>query len=507
MLGILAFFLGLGSLVLLTFPPIWRDHDGLIQIAGRPNDLTILQYPAAYPFFSRMHVYAAKIVDGWVHHQKIKIRLRDGVILNDAGVQALMITQQVALAFALTAWVKNGARSRPARWCMALLLISNATLFITTNLVSTEALSEVVVIALLALGLRVFETTPLPVHGVIAYALCLYAALMTRHANAIFAMLMPMAYFFRFIVDGIRTRRATAAPWVHAGLFVIVGVICIGASKWTARLLCREFDVVYRPISARATSERLGFVNLMTPPEKESFLASLQSRTDDPVVQEAIPRLARAASWVQQRDEIMEILRRNSPGIDEKDLKVQADAYLDRVASLYFQTHHHYLVQETLHSIWRCLVATNPVDLNEYYLKNGVWSVDLYASDADYSKKTHGLRVCSAEAKQRITALEGNPWVRLWHWVPYGVIFLVNGVSALVFLLCRIGDPARPAFALAITLTGITATCLTFILVNYNPRFTAVANLFALLSLTLIAAHWLDTRADRHPVTAGSPPT
>ena len=169
----------------LTFPPIFRDHDGLIQIAGRPNDLTILQYPAAYPFFSRMHVYTAKIVDGWVHHHKTRIRLKDGVVLNDAGVSALMISQQVALAFALTVLVKNFARNLRTRWCMVLILVSNASLFITANLVSTEALSEVLVVALVALGLRLFETTPLPVGGVAAYALCLYVTLMTRHANAI----------------------------------------------------------------------------------------------------------------------------------------------------------------------------------------------------------------------------------------------------------------------------------------------------------------------------------
>ena len=64
MLGILAVFLALGLGVALTCPPLWRDDDGLIQITSRPNDMVLLQYPAAYPIFSRMHVYAAESDSG-----------------------------------------------------------------------------------------------------------------------------------------------------------------------------------------------------------------------------------------------------------------------------------------------------------------------------------------------------------------------------------------------------------------------------------------------------------
>ena len=177
----------------------------------------------------------------------------------------------------------------------------------------------------------------------------------------------------------------------------------------------------------------------MTPPEREAFLADLVFNRffGGPVVKEAIPLCwLRAATWLQQHDKdhgnppatIRWACRRKTRGRSRR-------TYPDRVASLYFQTHNHYLVQETLNSIWRCLSATSPVDLNEYYLKNGAWSVDLYASRYNSGKKTHGTaRVRSAKAKQRITAMEGSLWIRLWQWVPYGVIFLASSVAALVIL-------------------------------------------------------------------------
>jgi hypothetical protein len=497
LLLILLVFLGLGLAVLLKCPPLWRDYDALIQVTAHPNDMTLLQYPAAYPFFSRIHIYAAEIVQGWRDHRKVSIQPRRVVILNDAGLHALTISQQILLALALTSLVWCSAHSLGGRWAMVCILASNASIFVTANLISTEALAEVLIIALVAISIWLFRATKLSVLGIVAYGFCLFAAIMTRHANAIFAMLLPVAFLLRCALNWIRTRGICAESGKRAALFILVGLLCIAADQGTTRLLCWVFQVQYRSISARATSERLGFVNLMTPPEREAFLADLETRSEDPVIKEAIPLLARPATWVQQRDEIEKILLRTSPALDAEPLKVKADAYLDTIATLFFRTHNRYLVQETLNSIWRTMTRTTPTEVTSYYLNDGAWSIDLYAGRPDFSKKTHGLEVCSPEAKARIVAFEDNPWLRFWQWVPHGLVLLVGSVMAGAFLLRKIGDPSIPLFALATAATGLTATCLTFILVNYNPRFTAVAGLFACLTLAIIVAHWFDARRSR----------
>jgi hypothetical protein len=492
MLGILLVFLGLGLAVLIECPPVWRDYDALIQVSSHPNDMTLLQYPAAYPLFSRMHVYAAEIVQGWKEHRKVSIQVRKPVALNDAGLQSLIISQQITLAVALTALVWCGAHSLGARWLMVLILASNASIFVTANLISTEALAEVLTIALVAISIRLFQATRLSWPWIVAYGLCLYLAIMTRHADAIFAMLLPVAFLFRAALEWVRRRHTVAAAARRMTIFVVVGLLCIAADQGTTRLLCRVFQVQYRSITARATSERLGFVKRMSPAEREAFLADLEERSEDPVVKQAIPLLARSASWVRQREEIEKILRRISPTLDEADLKVQADAYLDTVAGLYFQTHNHYLMQETLESIWHALAATSPADVTAYFLKDGAWSLDLYATHPEYNKKTHGLEICSPAAKARIVAFETNPWLSIWKWAPHGLFIFGGSVMALALLLRQTGHAAIPLFVLATALTGLTATGLTFILVNYNPRFTAVADLFGFLMVALIAAHWVD---------------
>jgi len=495
MLGILVVFLGIGLGVVLACPPLWRDYDGLIQISSRPNDMTLLQYPAAYPFFSRMHIYAAEVIRGWIDHHKTTIRLKRVVVLNDAGIRALMISQEIILALALTAFVWRGAQSPAARWLMVAVLASNASIFVMANLISTEALSVGLVIALVAIGIELFRAAKLSMAGVAAYGVCLYAAIMTRHLNALFAMLLPLAFLFRFVAEWLRARRVTAGLGSRLAVFVLVGMACIAGDQVTTRLLCRAFDVEYRGISARATGERLGFVKLMPPPEQEAFLAHLQASTDDPVLKEAIPLLARPATWVQQREEILQILERQTPATDPEALKVKADAYLDRAASLFFHTHNRYLVQETLRSIWHCLAATSPTDVSSFYLQDATWSIDLYASHPEFGKKTNGLAVCSPEAKDRIVGFEANPWLRLWKWAPHGLVLAVSSALALVFLLARVGDPAIPLFVLAIALTALIATSLTFVLTNYAARFTTVADICAFLTLSLAMAHWFDSRS------------
>jgi hypothetical protein len=494
MLAILAVFLGIGTAVMLRCPPLWRDYDGLIQVTSHPNDMILLQYPAAYPFFSRLHIYTAEKIQGWLQHRKTSINVKRVVVLNDSGIRAMMISQQIILALALTALVWQGAQSLGGRWLMAAILASNASIFIMANLISTEALAVGLIIALAAISVRLFRDARWSIGGIVAYTLCLYAAIMTRHLNSILAMLLPVAFILRFVVEWICTRRMDVGLAQRIGVFVLLGLVCIGGDRVTTRLLCRVFHVEYRDISARATAERLGFVKMMPATEREAFLADLEKKSDDPVVKEAIPLLARPASWVQQREEILKILERESPGADAEGLKVKADAYLDRVTRLFFQTHSRYLVRDTLDSFWHSLGGTTATDVTMFYLKDGAWSIDLYASHPEYARKTSALAACSPAAKDRIAGFEANPWLRLWAWAPHGLVLLIGTVLALVFLVARVGDPAVPIFALAAAITAVTATCLTFVMTNYGARFTTVADIFAFVALSLVAGHWLDSR-------------
>jgi len=328
---------------------------------------------------------------------------------------------------------------------------------------------------------------------------------MTRHTNSILAMILPTAIILKGIVARIRTGENDWRAWRLIAVFVGVGLVGIAASKITTRILCGVFDVPYRSISARATVERLGFVDKMTPPEKEQFIRGLQSKSSDPIVVEAIPALARSASWVKQREEIQVILKKRFPEMDEKTIILSSDAYMDTVAGMFYRTLNRHLLEGTLESIRWALIKATARDVSEYYLKTAAWSVDLYASDADMKKKTSALEVCSPAAKQRIQAFDGNWWIRLLGWAPFGAVFVVASAGAIFMLVRRVGDPAAPIFALTLSVTGVTATCLTFVLVNYIPRFAVAADQFSFLALALVIAHFIDSRTAKSTAAVSIP--
>jgi hypothetical protein len=487
------FLLFAGLFVFANCPPLWRDYDGLIQISNHPSDLTLLQYPAAYPFFSRMHVWTARIVNDWRYHTKTPINIKETVALNDTGVNALIVSQHALFALALTAFVRNCARSRLAQWAIAILLASNASLFVISNLISSEALAQILAAAFVALSFRLFLAERLTRADLATYGLCLGVSTLTRHTNSIIAMLAPTACLFRIAFIWIRERSNPTLLWKQTAIFVLAGFAGLLGANLTTRLMCRVFHVPYHSISGRTASERLGFVDRLPPEERKAFLADLQKRADDPVVKEAIPLLARSAQWDQQRDAVQKIILRDSPTLDKKILSVRSDAVLTRVVSLYFRTGNPEFVRETLDSIWRGLAMANAATVADFYLTRAEDSIDLYASKPDMSKKTRMLSSCSVEAKSRIVEFSRDPWLKLWSWAPHGAILVGSSIAALVFLLRKIGSPLGSLFALATAFTGIFATVLPLILAVYTARFTSVADLFGFLSIAIVVAHGVDS--------------
>ena len=480
------------AFLLFRSPPLWRDYDGLIQIATRPGDMTLLQYPPAYPAFSRLHIYAAQKL-GWGRvGPKTRIDLGRNVTLNDPGLRALLVTQQLALTAACTAFVCMAARSRRATAAATLLLLLNAAIFLPAQLISTEALSQSLLVGFAALGLRLVRAAAVAWWEYALYGLLLLLLVLTRHANAVFAGIAPLA----FIGFGLRARGTAGVwsrmPWRQILALTVIGILSIEAADGTTRLCCRAFAVPYRETGMRGPSEKLGFVELMPPERRAAFIAGLQARAADPVVREAIPLLAKKAGWGDQRLEIERILRRDHPAWSDETVGVQADAYLGLVVAAYYRTLDPCLVRETLHHVWIVLAHSNPASVCNYYFLVAEQSVELYRAEPWMTKLTQGLSACSEEARTRIESLRHGRWFTL-PLPPHGVILLLAGIGALT-LLVRQGDYRRCWFALGLVTIAVVALLLTFSFVHFEMRFASVPNLLGYLALALTAATALDLR-------------
>jgi hypothetical protein len=481
-----------GVFVFCHLPPLWHAYDGLIQITRGPSDMTLLHYPAAYPLFSRLHVWAAQCFGALFGSGSFPTRLRDTVVLNDLGVLALIVSQQIALAAALACFTLSCARSWGARLLTAILLLSNASLFLMAQLVSSDALTAILAVMIVAAGARVFCREPPSPKDSALYAVALFAAIMTRHANAVFAGLLPLAFLFLWL----RGRFRMQAVLRRAGYFTLVGLACIVAAHLTTRTLGAIYGVKPRPIGARAASERLGFVAKMPEPERAAFLQSLQARSDDPIVQQAIPALARSVPWTEQRAEIEKLLRARSPELTKRETKLQADFYLDRTVRLFYRSLNPWLMRDTAESIRCAFAEENAAGVNSCFLKIASWSLDLYPSHVDLKEQTAHLAVCSPLGKECIAAFEKNAWVGLWK-IPHGAVLLAGALGAVALLWRGQGGVTLAVFALATAGITVTSTGLTLIFVNYLPRYTALTDIGAFLTVALVISAWIDSPAGR----------
>ena len=65
----------LSLVIMLKFPVLWRDYDGLGQITAPPGHLIILAQPPLYPFLSRLPILFVSALSGLAHPHSLEVNL------------------------------------------------------------------------------------------------------------------------------------------------------------------------------------------------------------------------------------------------------------------------------------------------------------------------------------------------------------------------------------------------------------------------------------------------
>src|SRR5215470_17089353 len=73
-------------LVMPRLPPLWRDYDGLYEISSPPGHLTLLHFPALYPFLSRLPILLVSACSNVGRLHSLQLGVKQWVVLNDAGL-------------------------------------------------------------------------------------------------------------------------------------------------------------------------------------------------------------------------------------------------------------------------------------------------------------------------------------------------------------------------------------------------------------------------------------
>jgi hypothetical protein len=459
-------------LVMARLPPLWRDYDGLGQIASPPGNVTLLCFPALYPFLSRLPILLVTAWRNAGHLNSLQLGVKRWVELNDAGLFLLVAGQQLALIFALALLTVSCARRPILRCLIVVVFLCNPLLFIGAQLISSEALASILLILLITVAVELSRRQELSRNGIIALGVCLYANVMTRHLNAIGAALVPMAYLLG-VITHIRKSDEGRIYFKKFGVTCAVGLAAIVAANLTTRSLCVVFREPYRSTAARTAIARLDLIDRMPFPERDNYLRKLQINASDPITKEAIPAILAAKKyWGGSMREIERLIQSHGEKLTGKKLHARADHYLDEICVLYYQSLPPIALADIRDAIIRSLTSTTPTEVLRYFYTNAAdYSLKIYRSDPALHQRTAHLKSCSPIAGAAIKRAETMFWLRGLDKIPCGITLVLLLAIATVLRWLERFDPNMLSLLYALAIINLLLMIATFVLTPYLPRF------------------------------------
>lgn len=471
---------------MLKFPVLWRDYDGLGQITAPPGHLIILAQPPLYPFLSRLPILFVSALSGLAHPHLLEININRPVLLNNLGLALLVIAQHLALLFALALLVVACSRRAFVRCVIIIVLLCHPILFVIAQFVSSEALSTILAIALIAIVVHLASEKELTRNGLIALGLCLYATLMTRHNALVYFAFAPLVFLFGTIVFLPDQGKRHA----HFRKFLITSAVsatAVIAVQLTVLSLCLVFHEPYRFVIGRSLIYRFDLIDRMPTEEKAAYLHKLQTSASDPITKEAIPAVLEAKGyWGDSMRVIKDLIQRHGQRLGGNKLDARADHYLNEICQLYYQAPPPVLLADIRDAIVHSLSRTTPSEIIQFFYQNAENSLALYRSRPDFREKTEYLASCSARAESQIQRAKKTWWLRGFDRIPCGITLGI--ILALTIILRRLGRLEGKALRLVLALGVVDALMIigTLSLSPYIPRYvlpSCVINVSALAIL------------------------
>ena len=462
-----------GSVIVMArLPPLWRDTDGLFQIASPPGHATLLHFPPLYPFLSRLPILLVSAWSNAGHLHSLQLGVKRWVALNDAGLLLLVAGQQLALIFGLALLTVSCTKRPTLRCLIVVVFLCNPVLFIGAQLISSEALASILIILLIVIAVELSRRQELSRNGIIALGVCLYASVMTRHLSAIGVALVPMAYLLGAITD-IKKRgegRIRLKKFVVTGA---VGFVAIVAANLTTRSLCVAFQEPYRSTIARTAISRLDLIDQLSAADRANYVRRLQANASDPITKEAIPAILAAKKyWGGSMRVIEHLIQRQQEELTGKELHARADHYLEQICVLYYHSLPGIALADIRDAIIRSLTSTTPTEVLRYLYTNAAdYSLKIYRADSALHQRTAHLRSCSPAAGAAIERAESTFWLRGLDKIPCGItLTLVLALATTLRLLERF-DPKMLSLLYALAITDVLLMIGTFAVALYLPRY------------------------------------
>ncbi len=490
------------SLWLLSVSPIfWRGTDSFHQVSGEVNYLTVLHWPPLYNFAARIPLWLGAWLDALFHGASgpgADFFARPA--FSDASLFTLVVCQHFLLVASLAGLVAAAAGRYSWRWAVAALFALNSEFYIFAQTIGSETLGIILVIAFLAMGLRVFRN-PRPTHGMwIASTLILAMAILTRHINAVIAALLPLAFLARLGLQlalssapgRLEVLRAFPRPF---GMALLSGVLAIGMAQMTIHAVCLAAGIEYRSRVGYTFQWRLVSLQKIEPGIRRQYLEAVAARASDPMVKAVILELENqpARKWDVGFIEKTVLRKLEEGGASPKSIRTISDRTLNEIARTFLTSPDGMLLRLAAADIkeglsWTPTSTGHNTLLDHNRVVAYVEKKPQLRPRAPASALQYPLKADGVDRMQQV-------YMHFWDWCPvWGLLLAASSIYVTSLILRRhsFNVLTSASFSFSLLATGFLLYVLNTLLTFNGYRFQLPMIVMVMLALAMAILSWLE---------------
>lgn len=482
--------------MIATIPPLWRDLDAYSQLTLRPLVTTFWGHAPAYSYFAKVPLFLGEQLERW---RGIAGPASESGLpqLTDTGLWLLIGAQHLALGAAAFYFILSISRVFWIRLALAVTWASNAVFYTFAHCTGSESLSVVVVILLVAKGLRLIRSRSEPRWidwYLFAIVLCL--CLLSRHANVWLILLLPAAFILSWAHYRVANLFASSAPRHRRGrlraqylrqavIALAIGVACFGvANSWT-HYVARKTKFHPHSRIGFTILWRLQFLKTLPPPVRAALLQKVSQRARSPETRKLVAFFGQThdegtvlvgGSFMRQAAALLFPAEAHPPW-EKVDLELNKMAY----AFLSPPTPEHWQVARTE---FLGALKMSETEIPDWLLSTTAYFFD-HKDEMPACAKLVTFRDYTAETIIGIPAR--HPYFHLWRGLSYNKAFLIwlGSLSLLIVIARRkkknVG--AIPALGIALIAIGLLMTASACLVTEFLPRYALPMWQLLLLSL------------------------
>jgi hypothetical protein len=492
--------------MLSVIPPLWRDIDAYIQLTHPPDLQTILQYGPLYCLVARIPLYLGYALDCLMTGNPIPpVTFFLHPTLTDSGVLALLLSQHLALCCSAFYLISVASRHFLVRLLLAALWVANPLFYAFAHCLGSETLSMILLPLFGATGIKIIShRRNVPWPKWLLLGLLLWLSILTRHLNALLAMLMPLTFFFlsahwlalsafarsKLMKRGRRLRARQDLKKMAATL--LIGLSCIILANISLRGLCYAAHTPYQFPVGFPFLWRLEFLAKLPPQTANEFLDRVSRNISAPEVKETIAKLREAiretTNW-----ESTAFMQEMQTALLAPDSKSQEEvmSVLNRTILAFLWPPRDLFVNAVATDFARARITTIPNVTRSLFVHT-----IFYYSHRDAMPGYAPLVTFRDQTADEILAhYKRHPYFYHRKELSYNAVWcLWLAMTAILALVTnkRSGEIAVVYYASVLTLLGITMMLVTCLLNELQPRYTLPMWELTIISMSLVFGRGMD---------------